>query len=366
MVEPSIFGLRFIDVKQPYGIASAAANCQSFAQHLIWILDDHKLPERLRKSMLVHIDDFSLPAKTREDAIKLMIEFDKLCKELNVVISVDKNVNVTQIAELYGFLCNLKDKTVALPTEKRESLKEFIKLVIQCRIITGRALESSCGKIMHWSQLYKPSKPLCYNMLGFMHQNMRKNENLKRKWFNLPDSIIMDLKFWLKYVDMLKEVKMERILYTPSIQTNGTSDASNFGAGYCFGQKWSNYRLTKKHKRNLHINQKEAHVILKHQLTGKRLILYVDNAAVFYAMCNRWAGPQLMLFIHETSLKMMEYKIDVWFEWIPTQSNVLADTLSRCKTDEFWEWINLYNLDVDSHKTCSNYVHNLSLDNNML
>ena len=368
----SIFGLKFIDMKQPYGIASAAANCQSFAQHLIWILDKHKLPERLRRSILVHVDGFSLPAKTREDAIILMTEFDNLCKELNVIISVEKNVNITQIAELYGFLWNLKKKTVSIPTEKRESLKEFIKLVIKYRVISGRALESLCGKIMHWSQLYKPSKPLCYNMLGFIYQNIRKNKNLKRRWFELPDSIIMDLKFWLKYIDILQEVKMERILYTPSIQINGTSDASNFGAGYCIGTKWSNYRFTAKHKKNLHINQKEAHAILtlietlKHHLTGKRLILYVDNTAVFYAMCNRWAGSQLMPFVYETSLKMMEYKIDIWFEWIPTQSNVLADTLSRYKTDEFWEWISLYNLHIDCHKTHSNYIHSLSLDSNIL
>ena len=368
----SIFGLKFIDMKQPYGIASAAANCQSFAQHLIWILEQHKLPQRLKDSILVHIDDFSLPTKTKEDAILMAKRFDELCEELNVIISVDKNVDVTQVAELYGFLWDLKNKTVAIPIQKRESLKRFIILVIQYRIISGRALESLCGKLMHWSQLYKPAKPLCYNMLGFIYQNIRKNKNLKRKWFRIPDSIIMDLKFWLKYIDILKEVKMERILYIPSIQINGTSDASSFGAGYCVGNMWSNYRFTRRHRDRLHINQKEAHVILtlietlKHSLTGRRLILYVDNTSVFYAMCNRWAGPQLMPFIYETSLKMMEYRIEIWFEWIPTQNNLLADTLSRFQTREFWEWVNLYNMQIDSHKTISNYVHNLTLNPNFL
>ena len=368
----SIFGLKFVDMKQPYGIASAAANCQSFAQHIIWILENHKLPERLKNSILVHIDDFSLAATNKKDAILMMKKFDELCQELNVIISVDKNINIAQEAELYGFQWNLKKKTVGIPNEKRENLKRFIELVIQYQIISGRALESLCGKIMHWSQLYKPAKPLCYNMLGFIYQNIRQDKNLKLRWFILPESVITDLKFWLRYIDILQEVKMARILYTPSIQINGSSDASNFGAGYCIGDMWSNYRFTHEHKNSLHINQKEAHAILtlietlKYKLTGKRLVLFVDNTAVFYAMCNRWAGPQLMPFVYETSIKMMEYKIDIWFEWIPTESNVLADTLSRFKTNEFWEWVNLYNIRLRPHKTPSKYIHNLSLNPNTL
>ena len=47
-----------MDKKQPYGIASAAANCQSFAQILIWMLNNHKHPVQLRNKMLVHVDDF--------------------------------------------------------------------------------------------------------------------------------------------------------------------------------------------------------------------------------------------------------------------------------------------------------------------
>ena len=41
----SIFGLKFMEKKQAYGISSAAANCQSFAQILIWILNNHKNSE---------------------------------------------------------------------------------------------------------------------------------------------------------------------------------------------------------------------------------------------------------------------------------------------------------------------------------
>ena len=61
----TLFGLHFIDKKQPYGIASAAANCQSFAQIIIWIMNNKLLPNHLCKRILVHIDDFLLADKNQ-------------------------------------------------------------------------------------------------------------------------------------------------------------------------------------------------------------------------------------------------------------------------------------------------------------
>ena len=60
----SLCGLYFLDKKQPYGIASAAANCQSFAQIVIWIMNNKLLPQDLRNKIIVHIDDFLLGARS--------------------------------------------------------------------------------------------------------------------------------------------------------------------------------------------------------------------------------------------------------------------------------------------------------------
>lgn len=347
----SICGLYLIDKKQPYGIASAAANCQSFAQLLVWIMNNKLLPKEARDKILVHIDDFILAAKDKETAILMKNKFDGLCDELNVIISHEKDVDVTQEAVLYGFRFNLKKKTVGIPEDKLEHMKKLINNTLKAGIISGVALESLCGKIMHWSQLYKPAKSLCYNMLSYLFELIRKKHDYKKKCFYVPQCIKQDLKFWLKYIEVIREVKMEYIIKPPSLTVVGTSDASDEGAGFCINRYWGFYEF-KEPQKSWHINQKEAHAVitmiqnLKDYLTGKKLILLVDNTALFYSMAKHWGSKAMMPCIYEICYLMMEYKIEIWFDWIPTECNKLADSLSRLDLPTFWKWVGLHGIKV--------------------
>ena len=95
---------------------------------------------------------------------------------------------------------------------------------------------------------------------------------------------------------------------------------------------------------------------LREELTGKKLILFVDNSVLYWAMVRHWAGERMMPCIYEICNMMMEYKICVWFEWIPTDCNVLADTLSRHDELAFWEWINLFNIEVNPKPLQLDYI----------
>ena len=358
----SLFGLHFIDRKQPYGIASAAANCQSFAQIIIWIMNNKLLPCYLCKKILVHIDDFVLAANTKEDVLFMESKFDGLCKEVNVKISHEKDVTATKKAVIYGFLFDLENQTVGIPEDKLIALRKFIQCTIDIGIITGRALEKLCGKIMHWSQLYKPAKSLCYNMITHLHKHIRIQKHYRTLCWILPDCIIKDLKFWLKYIELIREVPMKSIIREPSIQVIGSSDACDEGAGFCIQKHWSHYLFSEKH-RKLQIDEKEAHAVimllynLREELTGKKLILFVDNAVLYWAMVRHWAGERMMPCIYEICHMMMEYNICVWFEWIPTDYNVLADTLSRQDVASFWEWIRLFHININPTPLQLDYVN---------
>ena len=361
----SMFGKYFIDKKQPYGIASAAANCQSFAQIIIWIMENQLLPESLCKRILVHIDDFCLAGETKKETETMTQTFDALCNELNVKISHEKDVNVTQEAVLYGFLFNLKKKTVGIPNDKLRELKRLTINTIITGQITGRALESLCGKIMHWSQLYKPAKALCYNMVSYLHKLLRAQSNYKMKVYPIPECIRNDLIFWLKYMDLIKEVSMESIIRPPSIVVMGTSDACDFGAGFCVNDEWGFYKF-RDPQIGWHINQKEAHAVImllhnmKEQLTGKQLVLLVDNTSLFYSMAKHWGSELMMPCVYEICYLLMEYKIQIWFEWIPTEVNKLADSLSRYDFDCFWKWVRLHDLTIKPKPLPITYFANLT------
>ena len=176
----SLFGLKMLDLKQPYGISSAAANCQSFGDLIIWILDNKKVPNELKHRILLHIDDFLMATKTKQQIIRLHQLFDQLCAELGVAISHEKNVDATQVAVVYGFKFDLKNKTVSIPDKKLKKLRAFIKSTVDVGIITGRALDTLCGKIMHWSQLFQPAKALCYNMISYLYKGIRQRPDIKK------------------------------------------------------------------------------------------------------------------------------------------------------------------------------------------
>ena len=363
----SIFGLKFMDTKQPYGIASAAANCQSFAQIIIWILNNHKYPIQLRNKILVHIDDFVLAGWNEKSVIQMTKIFDDLCKELNVKISVDKNITNADRFELYGFYFDLVLKTVSIPNEKFKRIVTALEEAIKFKWVTGRALESICGKLMHWSQLRGASKALLINTVKFIHKELRKTPRYKTKWFKLTDSVINDFKFWIAFSKLIRTVQMEDIIKSPSIELIGSSDASNFGGGFVVGDEWGYYRFTRTHRKQWEIAQKEAHAVLmiirnmKHMITGRKLILLIDNQTLYWAMKRHWSTGIMMPFIYELSLLQMKYKTWIWFEWIPTQYNLLADALSRFNLESFWHYKEIYNYQIRPKPIRLSYVYDFEL-----
>ena len=191
-----------------------------------------------------------------------------------------------------------------MPPKKLVSLRRFIKSTLKIGIITGRALETLCGKIMH-SQ--------------------------------------------------------------PSIHVVGTSDACNEGAGFCINKTWALYKFKQTHKNKLHIDEKEAHAVimllhnLRKELTGKKLILMIDNSELYHAMRRHWAGERMMLSIYEICFVMMECKIQVWFELIPSSCNKLADSLSRFDLNTFWKWVGINQITVNPTPKTLTYINKFKM-----
>ncbi len=369
----SLFGMVWKDTAQPYGVASAAANAQYFSSLLIWILDNKIFDNDWAGNTLVHIDDFVLCAKSEDICVKMQNRFDNLMRELGVEISrkVDSYVNCCQEATIYGIFWNLKVKKCSISAKKLKKFKTFLLYVMQYRVLTGKALEYIAGMILHLSQLNKLSKCLAWNIIRLIHNYIRNGIYKKTDCLILPLYIIRDLRFWFLYSDNIKTVDIADIIYTPSIAIYGSSDACDTGAGFIIGNNWSPYKFDKEHIKNWHINQKELHAVLtaihtfKNELTGKKLIMYIDNSTACYGIINKWSStPQIMFFIYELCLLMIEYKIVVFVNWISSNNNGPSDALSRGNNKEFWRIKNLYNLQLNNKPTPSRYYRNFRFINN--
>lgn len=348
----SVFGLNFHDCKQPYEVASDPANSQYFATIIVWILNSCIIPKDrvdLLNSILVHIDDFVLATENKADCLFLENEFIDLLYELNVQISEKKTIHTTQTTIIHGLHWNLNKKSVSIPDDKYTEIVRFINLIIKYRVITGRALESITGKIMHWSQLNKCTKALVYNSIAHIHNNIRNGKIRKNQLIILPLSIINDLKYWLYFAKYLKNVPLTHILNNPTINIYAATDACEQGAGFVVSNKFSHYKF-RKSELGLPIHLLEAHCVLtfiesnKQLLSGKCVHLYIDNQSCFYAMVRKWSPAfTLMVYIYELCLLLLKYRIFMRFEWVPTEFNTLPDLLSRNKITEFHNHAAIFN-----------------------
>ena len=142
-------------------MASSAANCQHFTEILIWIFEKHFLTKDQIKRVLVHIDDFIIGAQTKDEAIKMGEQLDEMCRKLGEEISHAKSQNGIQERVVHGFGFNLVSKMVFIPDLKFAEIVQALLLCLKFRWADGRALESICGKLMHWSQFRKHAKVKC-------------------------------------------------------------------------------------------------------------------------------------------------------------------------------------------------------------
>ena len=371
-----LFGLVFRDNRQAYGVASASANCQHFAMMLIWILEKKLLTPEQAGRVLVHIDDFILAAHTKADCQDITLSFDQMCADLNVKISTEKNEDWVQkgIVHGFGFDLTANPKTVHIPDHKFHELITALTLCIQCGRVTGEALESICGKIMHWSQFRHFAKVLCYRMLGFIFHYIRDNKYLKWKVFHLTREILDDMRFWLRFASYIRVVTMESIVGQPSITVFASSDASSRGAGCVVDSQWGFYKFRSndnKYGKNhgaMSINYQEAHAVImllhnfRHSLTGRQCVLFVDNTSVMWSLIKKWAtSPGLMEYIHEIVLILSIYRISLRVEYISSSMNGLSDALSREEIERFHRIISDCGLELNHTATPLQYYPYLRL-----
>ncbi len=372
----SIFGMKFIGQRQIYGISSAAANCQAFAELLIWICEKHYVPKQLHNRMKVHIDDYLILGHTIPECKQLTQGFDSMSDDLWIDISHKKDKNWIQIGVVHGFGFNLKNrpKTVNIPRQKFWELVNGIVLFVYLRLATGEALDSMAGKIMHWAQLRKQAKILCYRLQALIREAIRKDPKLKSQIFFITLNIIRDLKFWVKYMIYMYKIPMSSVLYTPSITITAASDAADEGAGYVLGSKWTAYKFSSKPNKygithnKMSINYKEAHAVImmlhnhRKELTGKKILLYVDNKSVMYSLFKNWAkSDQLVEYIQEIILLQCIYCIDIHVDYVPSALNDLPDALSRGQYNRFRYVVDLYGLQIDKFPSVVSYYPTLRL-----
>lgn len=215
--------------------AAAPHACQTVTTAALWILDNKILrsnEQHLRNSAKVHIDDFTFVADTEEECAILEARFDGMSQDIGLGLKASKSISCTDEADVHGITWNLTDQTASIPQDKFDKIHDLISWTVQYRLITARALESLCGKLMHYAQLRRPAKALCHNLVYLIHDEVPKPGARKTAIIAISDVVAQDLKWWLLYFDQIRTVPISEILGLSFQRITLYTDASEIGGGW--------------------------------------------------------------------------------------------------------------------------------------
>ena len=381
IVQYSLFGLTFVDLRQAYGSASAANRCQEFSTTLKWMVANNSKHfidadgRVLLELILAYIDDFAIGANDPVTCGLRTDAFDHIAEDINAPISVAKNITCVQrgVANGIGFKLDCTPKTVFVPKPKALDIVTAILGVIVYHWITAEALECLIGRILHWSQFDRRAKIFCNNALHQIYEDLRSMPKSKKldTIVKANRRLIKSLDLYLRFFLRFREVPIVEILYEPSVSIIATSDASNLGGGFMCGQIFCAYTFATQPNRygerhsDLHINQREAHAVLmllwncRATLTGRTVHFFIDNESVKFGMKKQWSSANLLVdWIQEITALALTLRVAVRVHYIPSRMNLPSDLLSRGTAGrrEFdrlalvMNWPNLVEIQIPNHK----------------
>ena len=181
-IQYSLFGLTFVDLRQVYGVASAANRCQQFSQTLRWIMA-HNATKWTKENavvilslILAYIDDYTIGGRDRPECRALTDCFEALiAQKIDVGISLLKSLDCIQVGVTngIGFRLNAEPKTVFVPILKAFDITMGILGVLLCHWIFGDAWECLIGRILFWAKFDPRAKVWCNYALKDIQLHLR-------------------------------------------------------------------------------------------------------------------------------------------------------------------------------------------------
>ena len=346
--------------KLEWGVKPASAICQQFSQFLIWIFencnDNNNIPyiePKFRGCTTVHIDDFIQVWNNRKECLYLGKRLLQCLDEHGVKYDKNKTLLNVQHFKHHGAIWDLNLKNVSVTDKMIKWLIKAIKLVInESKFGTVKFWYMLCGRLMYVSAFYIATKSLISNIVWYIIDIIKKYNLSKNDIIEVNNIIIFDLQYWLKFIYFLKRVPIKYFIKKFQFEFKLYTDASKFGIGIYFNGLCISAQIPN-NMLSWHINCKEAFAALvainhfKYEFANKCGILYVDNTVVKDSFARKWSkNPRLMNCIYLICIIMMEVKCVIYFDWISTEKNCMADALSRFDVKKLFLSKKLFNFKI--------------------
>ncbi len=322
----SLDGVHYTDCALNFGGASSPFLFNLFAEGLHWILASLGLACRH------YLDDFyGICRRARvRDVIRLIAA---VCAFLGLRVSLSKSTFGPRVTVL-GFVVDLPSKSAWLPAPKIQRLRANLQHALDARRLTLKEGQSLAGLLSDAVRVCRIGRPFSRSIFDWIgvHSGARWSSKA------LPRDLLGDLWWWNRTLRTWTGVCL---LHVPAGHASIWTDAT--GAGRLAGHLGSPDDPTDSfavdapadmlNESILTLEALAVSVALESwapSLANHVVSLHVDNQALAYGLLTgRIANRPAQRVLRAIFSLLLRYHLSITVTWIPSQSNVLADALSR-------------------------------------
>jgi site-specific DNA-cytosine methylase len=236
-------------------------------------------------------------------------------------------------------------------TEYGRGVSEILKRTHECKMLPFKEVESLAHKLNHACQVILRGKVYTGGLFAALRGKRESGWVCVTRWMK------RNLRWWVQYFE---EGRIpERIIMTPPAlparDCPYTDASTSWGCGgywleghtcYYFHEMWTPDEATLVEENEMGINFLELATVLflleasGSHFDGKSITLYCDNdVSVEMLTSAKSRTAKMSALLEQIDSLVSKHNINIYFEWIDTVQNKLADCLSRDSFETFKEEI---------------------------
>ena len=332
----------FVDNRMCFGLRLGPMNFNLLSNFVFDIASKKGL------KIINYLDDFLAVSNDFDSCVSAQSEIISLLRFLGFHVAFEKLVTPSTCVTYLGIEIDSVGMEFRLPQGKLNKLRELLDYVLSLKRVSKKDLESLGGTLSHCSQVVKGGKIFSKSIYTLYKHMVFSN----KKYVVLPEWVRADLTWWKKLSVIFNgSSKIVKISHEEAI----VSDSSMKGFGVYMGSDWCagtwhdcdtivldspcNHVVSKPVIDVVdfnNINVLELWPVLvgikrwSHRIRDKNVVVFTDNTQVMFMLLNgKSSNITCMQWIRELFWTCAIYNIEITPKYICTESNLVADTLSR-------------------------------------
>lgn len=339
--------------------------CGPYVFNLISEFIHDKLVELYNLRLVNYLDDYLTMCSTYEGCLENQRLVISMLRYVGFQVSWKKVTAPSQKTVYLGIEVDSNQMCITLPHVKVQKMKKLVKEFYGRRSASKKQLERLTGLLAHCATIMKGGRTFCRRLYDLE----KVASKMKGKFIRISSEAKKDLQWWHSCAPIFNG---RSIIQKPSFCFHPTSDASKKGFGAHCGRDWFAGSWSEDWGDNSvcghfvpppsdlpeeelgNINVLELFPVL-HAIerwgpicVSHKIVLITDNLQVLHMIrSGRSCNSTCMTWLRKIFWLSVKYDLEFVSEYIPSQDNTCADTLSRLSYPDTQGKLDDLLLDVD-------------------